>query len=64
MMKKILFLDHTLELSGGERSLLDIMRGLKSDYALFLITPGKSSFKKKAEEMRIKEHILPLESFV
>ena len=63
-MKKILFLDHTVRLSGGERSLLDIMRGIKSDYILYLVTPGESPFTKRAKEIGVKVGYLSLEDYI
>ena len=47
--KRILFFDHTSQLSGGERSLLLILKGInKEKFKPILVTPEQGSFPQKA----------------
>jgi glycosyltransferase involved in cell wall biosynthesis len=57
--KKILFFDHVSQLSGGERSLLLILKELSREYfEPILVTPHKGSFTDAVEKVGVKTELV------
>ncbi|RKZ15906.1 hypothetical protein DRQ17_05930, partial [bacterium] len=58
-MVKILFFTHSNKLSGGERSLFDIIRWFNRSMDVSLITPGKGRLSEVIEREGISVYKIP-----
>lgn len=59
-IKKILFLEQYAKLSGGQRVLLSLIKGLKDCYHLCVVVPGRGDLTAELERLNIEYTIFPM----
>jgi len=60
--KKVLFLDHTAQLGGGELSLLDLLEGLdRSNYSPSVVLASDGPLTQKIRDLGIDVRVVPLD---
>ncbi len=60
LKKKILFLEQYAKVSGGQKVLLSLIDGLKSDYDFSVVVPGKGGLTKELDNRNIAYYQLPI----